>query len=206
MSKKNNVITPGICHNNLWSTFKSYLVRKKKEAPKKNPYIYGYGDFWDDEDYEAEMEKLRMYYGYEFDDDWYVDDDGAIVYPPKKKEGETAKVIDIKTPYSGFEEEPDEVEEEEEKGVHTIYFYPDFKERSDYEKFDSLQEFDDYCKILGVYVPDDVAQNITYWSESHCCIYPDVAADGHLEILAQKSYDDLWYDATYVESNNVKLW
>ena len=84
MSKKKKVIAPGIAQRGLWGVFKSYLTRKKEEDGKKN---YSYYDFWDDDDYDAEMQRLRMYYGYDCydeDDDWYVDEDGAIIYPPKK--------------------------------------------------------------------------------------------------------------------------
>ena len=203
MSKKKKVIVPGIAQRGLWGVFKSYLTRKKEETGKRN---YSYADFWDDDDYDAEMQRLRMYYGYDCydeDDDWYVDEDGAIIYPPKKKE--TAKVIDINTPYSGFEEDPDELDD---FGTHKIYFYLDFRERNDVEIFNSLKEFDKYCKEEGLHVPEDVAENISYWSESHCCLYP-VTSVLHkpMEIMAADSYDNLWYEGTYIEENErCELW
>lgn len=200
MSKKKKVIVPGIAQRGLWGVFKSYLTRKKEEVNKRN---YSYADFWDDDDYEEDMERLRMYYGYDhYDDDWYVDEDGAIIYPPKK---ETAKVIDINAPYSGFEEDPDELDDTD---AHKIYFYLDFRERSDVEIFNSLKEFDEYCKEEGLYVPENVAENISYWSESHCCLYP-VTSVLHepMEIMAADSYDNLWYKGTYIEENErCELW
>lgn len=200
MSKKKKVIVPGIAQRGLWGVFKSYLTRKKEEDGKRN---YSYADFWDDDDYEEDMERLRMYYGYDhYDDDWYVDEDGAIVYPPKK---ETAKVIDINTPYSGFEEDPDELDDTD---AHKIYFYLDFRERNDVEIFNSLKEFDEYCKEEGLHVPENVAENISYWSESHCCLYP-VTSVLHepMEIMAADSYDNLWYEGTYIEENErCELW
>ena len=110
MSKKVNLNMPGKVRPNLLSLFKSYLTRKTKEEEerwercarsRRNILIYDdYGD-----EYEDEMEQLRRFYGGCFprsgsyvlnplddDDDWddddyseyddyYVGDDGEIIFP-----------------------------------------------------------------------------------------------------------------------------
>ena len=72
MSKKVNVIAPGIARGNLVSLFKQYVTRRVKE---ERAYWASVGrclggrrslaylmDLDEDDDYDAEMEKLRQYY------------------------------------------------------------------------------------------------------------------------------------------------
>ena len=100
MSKKVKVIAPGIARGNLVSLFKQYVTRRVKE---ERDYWASVGrclggrhslaylmDFDEDDDYDAEMEKLRQYYNSMSDeDDYYVDDDGCIVYPPSRSRSAT---------------------------------------------------------------------------------------------------------------------
>ena len=91
MSKKVNVISPGISRGNLVSLFKQYVVRKVEEEKEywrtvgrclggRYPNYLLYDD---DDEYDEEMAKLRAYYSGEVDDDYYVDDDGSIIFPSK---------------------------------------------------------------------------------------------------------------------------
>ena len=110
MSKKMSLIIPGKERPNLLSLFKSYLTRKVKEDEeaweRRKNYFMGrhrhsplvYDDYGDE--YEEEMEQLRRFYGscfgnggsweddeddedvdYSNYDDYYVGDDGEIIFP-----------------------------------------------------------------------------------------------------------------------------
>ena len=87
MSKKINVVSPGVCHSSLLSLFKLWVKRKGAEK-RNNRIIFPSGVY--DDDYEEEMSILRAYYGiydsdYDDDDEYYVDDEGSIIFPVKKE-------------------------------------------------------------------------------------------------------------------------
>ena len=226
MSKKINIVTPGISHSSLWDLFTKYVSRKVEEEKEYwrsvgrslgGRYSYLYDDEYDDE-----MRKLREYYNGTSDDDYYVDDDGCIIFPPnssnsdyfeedeyfkklnklnskgKKKHtkhrsrhrSKGTKIIDINTPYSGFEEEPDEI-----GGSIKIYYYPNYQDKYDRIEFDSLIEFDEYCQQEGFLVPPYIGEKLAYKPVSHCCLNPYARERGVLEIMAEESYADMMYEA-----------
>lgn len=231
MSKKINLGTPGVLRSSLWSLFTKYVSRKVDEEKEYwrtvghrrsnecNYLLY-------DGDYDYEMQKLRNFYNGESDDDYYVDDDGCIIFPPsnvgtsndfkedsyfkklnklnskgKKKHSKHrsrhrsrgTKVIDINTPYSGFEETPDEVSNE-----CTIYYYPDYNDKYERLEFNSLIEFDEYCQEEGFCVPPYIGEKLAYKPVSHCCLNPYAKERGVLEIMAEDSYANMMYEACEV--------
>lgn len=258
MSKKISLTVPDKERPNLLSLFHEYMIRKVKEdreawkrAKRSGKIIWTtYGD-----EYDADMARLRYYYGHvfgddsyifddeddewdddDYDDDYYVDDDGTIVYPPpaedddnertlrpyerrhvdidedeywnkmKKLNGDgkykhtkhrgsrgskKAKVIDINTPYSGDEENPDEYD----VGTVRIYYYPDYHKKFERIEFNTLAKFDKYCEEMGFKVPQYVAEVIAYASMSHCCLNPVAKEYGELEIMREDSYGDMYYQA-----------
>ena len=232
MSKKINVISPGVSRSSLLSIFKQYITRKVKEEEEYwrsvgrclgGRYGYLYGDWDYDDEYDAEMEKLRKYYNGEVEDDYYVDDDGSIIFPSKtvkdyledeywekmqklnskgkykhrKHRGSRgkgkAKIIDINTPYSGSEDLP--FMDEAEIGTGKIFFYPNYEDKYDRLEFNSLVEFDEYCQEEGYLVPPYVGEVIAYKPVSHCCLNPYAKEQGILEIMAEESYADMCYEA-----------
>ena len=240
MSKKINLVTPGISRSSLLSLFKQYLFRKNKEEEEywkrvgRCRFMRG-RDFWlfdDEDDYDIEMAKLSEYYGgieddYPRDDDYYVDDDGCIVFPissgganhrgedeywekmsklnskGKKKHNKhrsrrgnkrVARVIDIDVPYSGNEEDPDELGAVGGNG-NKIYYYPDYHDKYERIEFDSLIEFDEYCQEEGLAVPPYIGEKLAYNPVSHCCLNPIAKERGVLEIMAEESYAEMMYEA-----------
>ena len=224
MSKKINLVTPGVSRSSLWSLFTQYVSRKVKEEEEYWRTVgrrYSYLLYDDDDDYDEEMQKLRNYYNGEVEDDYYVDDDGCIIFPPsstssvdeadsyfkrlnklnskgKKKHtkhrsrhrSKGTKIIDINTPYSGFEEDPDEVSSD-----CTIYYYPDYNDKYDRIEFNSLLEFDEYCQQEGFCVPPYIGEKLAYKPVSHCCLNPCAKERGVLEIMAEDSYANMMYEA-----------
>jgi len=99
MSKRINLRINDNSRPNLISLFKDYVRRKVSES-RKSSYSGRYSyDYYDDEyDYDM-MQLLRMYGEYspnscfmgEDDDDYYVDEDGVIVFPISDKDGEKTK-------------------------------------------------------------------------------------------------------------------
>ena len=186
--KKKNILKSH--QNNLWDLFRKYVTRKSNE----NSFKRFYQDFWDD-DYDDQMERLRRYYGY---DDM---DDADVVYPPKDK----AKVIDINTPYSGFEEDPDEVDTDK----HEIYFYKDYHHQYDYIKFNSYAKFKKYCDEEGYYLSNVTICDVLYWHESHCCVGSGNTNYDTMEVVADSTYENLFYDVCEDDElgvNENKTW
>jgi hypothetical protein len=108
------------------------------------------------------------------------------------------KHIDIDVPYSGYEEYPTEIDDEyddEDYQSKTIWFYPDYHYKDDRLEFNSLKAFDKYCAKEGYSVPKYVESDIVYLSESHCCLNPIAEKEGILEIMAEESYGNMFYEA-----------
>lgn len=165
-----------------------------------------------EDDYWTEYEELHP-----TDED---DDDPDVVYPsdywaeleddykkrsevgkkPKSKHkhrkhrGKKAVKIDINTPYSGYEEDPDEL------GciAQYIYYYPDYTDKTDRLEFNSLKEFDDFCAHNDFVVPPYIGERIAYRPVSHCCLNPLVKKRGMDEIMAEESYADMMFEASEV--------
>ena len=237
MSKKVNVIAPGIARGNLLSLFKQYVTRRVKE---ERAYWASVGrclgsrhsmsyllDFDEDDDYDEEMEKLRRYYnGMSDEDDFYVDDDGSIVFPPSKsnvseyEEDEyfaSLNKLNNKGKYKHRKNrghrgskkakvidintpysgsEDLPFTDEADIGTGKIYFYPNYEDKYDRIEFDSLVEFDKYCQEEGYLVPPYVGETIAYKPVSHCCLNPYAKEHGVLEIMAEESYADMLFEAS----------
>jgi hypothetical protein len=233
MSKKVNVIAPGIARGNLLSLFKQYVTRRVKEEHAywasvgrclggRNSLAYLMGL---DDDYDEEMEKLRQYYDGMSDDDYYVDDDGCIVFPPSschtsateydedeyfrnlnklnnkgkykhRKHRRGGKAKVIDINTPYSGSEDEPFTDESEVGMCKIYFYPNYEDKYDRIEFDSLIEFDKYCQEEGYLVPPYVGEAIAYKPVSHCCLNPYAKEHGILEIMAEESYADMLYEAS----------
>ena len=113
-----------------------------------------------------------------------------------------AKVIDITTPYSGYEENPTEVDEFDADGIEDgkeIWFYPDYSNKSNRLEFTTLSGFSEFCADQGYNVPKEVGIDITYRRISHTCLDPKLREDGIMQIIAEESYGDMRYAVTPVE-------
>lgn len=91
------------------------------------------------------------------------------------------KVIDINTPYCGWEDDPTIVGDSQNDSelddrpryddVTRIWYYPDYTNRHDRLEFDSLMEFDEYCESEGIVISKDVAEELAYRPINHVCNY-----------------------------------
>ena len=121
----------------------------------------------------------------------------------KHSKGKKGKVFNISVPYSGDEENPNEYDfddirldtEDYEPSSKEIWFYPDYHCKDDRLEFNSLKEFSDYCESMGYFVDKEVAENISWRYESHCCLNPESEKIGLLEIMTEHSYGELFYEA-----------
>ena len=102
-----------------------------------------------------------------------------------------AKVIDINQPYDAnyIENDGDALEN------CIIYFYEDYHDKYSRIEFNSLYEFDEYCKEMGLNVPAYVAEQIAYSPVSHCCLHPGAKEQGLLEVMREETYGDMFYEA-----------
>ena len=110
-----------------------------------------------------------------------------------------AKVIDINEPYNNnfidyLNESKDENSGDALENCK-IYFYEDYHDRFDRTEFNSLYEFDQYCKEYGFSVPAYVAEQIAYSPINHCCLNPVAKEQGVLEIMREETYGEMFYEA-----------
>lgn len=121
----------------------------------------------------------------------------------KKYNNGKARVISITQPYSGNEEDPDELgyDEYEDLGDDNgimdgkeIYYYPDYRNKDNRIEFNSLKSFNEFCSDNGYKVPEHVGEEIMYRRVSHTCLRPDVREYGLYEIAAEESYGVLAYE------------
>lgn len=226
MSKKFNLSISSNARSDLPSLFKSWVQRRIKEEKEKRSYHTRYCLYDDDDDdYYDGMEQLRRFYGDCFPmssylndhwdeyDDYYVGDDGEIIFPPKKDpdlettlrpedEGlkkkhrkhrgkKKAKIVDISEPYYAghIDNNGDALED------CSIYFYEDYHDKYSKIEFNNLYEFDKYCQEMGFLVPSYVAEEIAYSPVSHCCINPAAKERGSFNIMREETYGDLFYEA-----------
>lgn len=209
---------------NLGILFHQYLDRKANE----NNIIYTEDDYedmaayWDkmfpgwDDDFYDEGETVYPMLGDSYAHgkkgkrknadvsySFYDDDDSSKSSKHKHKRGgrrSRARLVDIATPYSGYEENPTEIGIDDEYDDHdyqekAIWFYPDYHYKDDKLEFNSLKAFDKYCAQNGYSVPKYVESDIVYRYESHCCLNPLSEKDGILEIMSEHSYGEMFYEA-----------
>jgi hypothetical protein len=108
-----------------------------------------------------------------------------------KDKGEEG-MLDITKPYSqGFIDEADD-----SLDAQYIYFYPDYKDKTDRLEFNDLKEFDNFCSVNSFVVPPYVGERIAYRPVSHCCLNPGVKERGIDEIMGAESYSDMYFEAS----------
>jgi hypothetical protein len=141
----------------------------KGKGKKKDPFQ----DFWSQEDREESFfkgGKSKM----------------------KHKKGKKARILDIHTPYSGYE---DDISNDEDIEYKEIWFYPDYHCKDDKLEFNSIKEFSDYCENQGYFVSKEVTSDLVWRYESHCCLRPESEKIGLLEIMTEHSYGEMFYVA-----------
>ena len=213
----------------LHDLFHEYLDEQYDLERTQRPYYDDY-DYMDDDEILALMQLGYVFPGME---DYYMDDnDDETIWPLNPKKGKKgkkrtandvyndywereekkakrkhhrkrARVVDINTPYSGREEDPDEVQyssydELDSDGINDgklIWFYPNYHDKDDRLEFDTLSAFDDFCADEGYSVPPYVGERIAYRRVSHCCLNPSAREQGIFEIMAEESYADMMYEA-----------
>lgn len=184
--------------------------------------------YYDDDDYDENirwaMQNGFLFDGYdpyeELDDD---DEDVAMLYPnerndddayaefwekmerrqsrkekQKHKKKSKARIIDITTPYSGDEENPDEYGDDGIMSGKEIYYYPQYDEKDARLEFTTLAAFSEFCADNGFKVPPYVGEQIAYRRRSHTCLRPDAREEGIFEIMAEESYGEMVYEAAPV--------
>lgn len=162
----------------IWPPTSASHERKKRNGKRKA--LDPYGQYWET------LEKMEKRHN-----------------KRKHRKGKAAKVIDISVPYSGDEDNPDEVGDYagyydlDSSGIEDgkmIYYYPDYSNKSDRLEFETLSGFSDFCADQGYTVPREVGMDIAYRRISHTCLDPKLREDGIMEIVAKESYGDLVYE------------
>ena len=156
----------------------SILVLKPKgkgKGKKKDPFQ----DFWSQEDRE---------------ESFYKGGKGKMKHKKNKK----ARILDINAPYSGYEDDSIDFEfslDDENTEYKEIWFYPDYHCKDDKIEFNSIKEFSDYCEKQGYFVSREVVNDLAWRYESHCCLCPESEKLGLLEIMAEHSYGEMFFEA-----------
>ena len=218
MSKKIKIPSINI-KNNLVNLFHDFMKNSHDLSKRKCRNMYGYPCYGYMDDDDDEMLYL-MSQGYVFpytDEDYYDDDDGDVIWPPKKgkskhrkhRKGSKARMIDLNQPYSGDEDNPREVDDEDDNVIFTeyeevddngltngkeIYYYPDYHDKNSRLEFSTLNAFNEFCMDNGFSVPEHVANEIMYRRISHTCLRPDAKVYGLYEIVAEESYGVMVYE------------
>ena len=111
--------------------------------------------------------------------------------------GKKAKTIDINEPYNG--NFIDCLRENDDSGdapdSTIIYFYEDYHDKYSRVEFNTLYDFDEYCKDMGFSVPPYVGEQIAYSPVNHCCLNPIAQERGVLEVMREETYGDMFYEA-----------
>jgi len=144
----------------------------KGKGKKKDPFQ----NFWSQEDREESFSKGGK---------------GKM----KHKKGKKARILDINAPYSSYEDDPTEYNLDENTEYKEIWFYPDYHCKDDRLEFNSIKEFNDYCENQGYFVSSEVANDLSWRYESHCCLCPESEKVGLLEIMSEHSYGEMFYEA-----------
>lgn len=144
----------------------------KGKGKKKDPFQ----NFWSQEDREESFSKGGK---------------GKM----KHKKGKKARILDINALYSGYEDDPTEYSLDENTEYKEIWFYPDYHCKDDRLEFNSIKEFSDYCENQGYFVSSEVANDLSWRYESHCCLCPESERVGLLEIMSEHSYGEMFYEA-----------
>ena len=163
------------------------------------------------------------------------EDDGCVIWPPRydkhnkkkkgkdsydffwegqakkskkkhKRGGKRARTIDISTPYSGEEENPYELGDDEiftdyvevdDDGIVSgkeIYYYPDYHDKENRLEFSTLKAFSDFCDSNGYLISEEVSKKLIYNRVVHTCLRSDSSQYGMYEITAETSYGTMFYE------------
>lgn len=220
MSKKIKIPSNNIKYR-LVDLFHNFLDNHYKSMQhKRSSYPYGFD--YDDDDDEEMYYLMNQGYMFPYIDEDYMDEDGYGVLWPNtssnkrkkskhrkhnKSSRKRARLIDINQPYSGEEEYPREVddddimfteyEELEDNGLTNgkeIYYYVDYHDKENRLEFSSLDSFIEFCDDNGYNIPEKVLNEIKYRRVSHVCLNPLVRGYGYYEIIAEESYGSLFYE------------
>ena len=139
-----------------------------------------------------------------------IEDAEYVEIKGKKKrhrnKGKKHDYFDITKPYSGWEDNPTEINEMEMRKDYsldtprvTIWFYPSYCNQDDRLEFNNLKDFDDFCCDEGYVVPPYIAEDLAYRSVSHACLRPEARERGVFEIYAAETYNEMAYEVCNVE-------
>lgn len=148
---------------------------------------------------------------YDYGNYYSDDDDVETVWPIESKRGKGGKkhkhskhkkgrIIDINTPYSGeesFDVNYSSYEELDSDGIFDgkeIYYYPDYRDKSNRLEFTTLVGFNNFCEENGYVLSDVVLKDIMYRRISHVCLRPSNDCYGSYEIVCEESYGSLFYE------------
>lgn len=178
-----------------------------------------YEMFWLQEEAKRRRREARKQHGNIIDAE-YSEVGGKKKHKHRRKgKGNRNRIMDLSTPYSGLEEEPDivgygtnfrnypnktkdkrdswedDIDERERFDDHAIiWYYPNYFNKEDRLEFNSLKEFDDFCADEGFVVPPYIAEEIAYRPISHVCLRPEARESGIYEIFAAESYAAMAYE------------
>lgn len=233
MSKKIRISLRNNLRLSLPLLFRDCLSRRYEEeyADEQDLWDRYYRNYYNDEAF------------YEGNEDYYYDDDGAMIYPyisskkgkeekkikykTKKKHNKSnksknksskARIIDINTPYDGYETESI-YDYDKEDGYNLdddgdyvdgynlnelcynepkeIWFYYDYHyhNNEDKLKFGDIKSFCKYCNDNGYFIPQFIMSELKYRYESHCCLSSASKYAGVTNITSGRSYGDMFYEA-----------
>ena len=139
-----------------------------------------------------------------------IEDAEYVEVKGKKKrhrnKGKKFDYFDITKPYSGWEDNPTEINEMDMRKDYsldtprvTIWFYPSYCNQDDRLEFNNLKDFDDFCCDEGYVVPPYIAEDLAYRSVSHACLRPEARERGVFEIYAAETYNEMAYEVCNVE-------
>lgn len=233
MSKKIRISLRNNLRLSLPLLFRDCLSRRYEEeyADEQDLWDRYYRNYYNDEAF------------YEGNEDYYYDDDGAMIYPyisskkgkkekkikyktrnkhnksnKSKNKSSKARIIDINTPYDGYETESIYDYDKEDgynldddgdyvdgynldelcyKEPKEIWFYYDYHyhDNEDKLKFGDIQSFCKYCNDNGYFIPQFIMSELKYRYESHCCLSSASKYAGVTNITSGRSYGDMFYEA-----------
>lgn len=231
MSKKIRISLRNNLRLSLPLLFRDCLSRRYEEeyADEQDLWDRYYRNYYNDEAF------------YEGNEDYYYDDDGAMIYPyisskkgkkekkikyktrnkhnkHNKSKSSKARIIDINTPYDGYETEciydydSEDGYNLDDDGDYVdgynlnelcynepkeIWFYYDYHyhNNEDKLKFGDIKSFCKYCNEKGYFIPQFIMSELKYRYESHCCLSSASKYAGVTNITSGRSYGDMFYEA-----------
>lgn len=115
-------------------------------------------------------------------------------------------VIDINTPYSlvgddgyvDFTEVEDELPKHQVDDIEMVRYYPNYWDRSEYEEFDSLKEFELWMMGKGLIICNGIDMSRIDGYVVHCCKMPNENESDMVNIIYEDSYGAMYYSALEV--------